>query len=273
MNTKFEEAKYIKGTVAKMYSVEEISEIRQNNLQLFSAIKEYIFCPECDQPQLTHNLCQNKHDYLSTRSGQFHVAGCSYECEKATKKILTNLSESKNLNNLHTRLQNCLLLLMKVQTVTDNPFIICKETDNCLLRESTTTQIVYEKQYYIPRKRLTRYMDDSIVDDFRIFYGEAELKWRKINGYYSHWLNIYHGFQKGLICSLGFSNNIYSHLPLECKQIGVGIRFRASVAFYTKLTTNTTEIKTDSGIENKTYYNGIINDSRKISFLDILPVD
>ena len=35
MNTKFEETKYIKGTVAKMYSVEEISEIRQNNLQLF----------------------------------------------------------------------------------------------------------------------------------------------------------------------------------------------------------------------------------------------
>lgn len=273
MNTKFEEAKYINGIVTKMYSVEEISEIRQNNLQLFSAIKEYIFCPECDQPQLTHNLCQNKHDCLSTRSGQFHVAGCSYECEKATKKILTNLSESKNLNNLHTRLQNCLLLLMKVQAVTDNPFIICKETDKCLLRESTTTQTAYDKRYYIPRKRLTRYMDDSIVDDYRIFYGEAEFKWRKINGYYPYRLNIYHKTQKRLICSLGFSDNVYSYLPLECQQIELGVRFQASVAFYTKLTINTTEIQTDLETVNKTYYNGIINDSRKISFLDIFPIN
>lgn len=35
MNTKFEEAKYINGIVTRMYSVSEISEIRQNNLQRF----------------------------------------------------------------------------------------------------------------------------------------------------------------------------------------------------------------------------------------------
>lgn len=272
MNTKFEEAKYINGIVTRMYSVSEISEIRQNNLQRFSEIKEYIFCPECDQPQLTHNLCQNKKDYLSTRPGQFHMAGCSYECEKATKKILTYLGENHNLNNLQTRLQNCLLLFMRGQAVINNPCIISRQTDDSLLREATNTQVAYEKRYYIPRKRLTNYIDESSIDEFKIFYDTAEFKWCEGSGYYPHRLNIYHNNPKHLVCSLGFSDNVYNYLPLECKQFD-GTYFRASIAFYTKLTISTEEVQTDLGTESNPYYNGIINDSRKISFLDIFPVD
>lgn len=273
MNTKFEEAIYIKETYSEMYSVEELTEIRKNDLQRFEEIKEYIFCPECNQPQLTHNLCQNKQDYLSTRLGQFHIAGCSYECKKATKKILTLLETKPNLDNLYTRLQNCLLLLMRGQKVTHNPCVICKETDDNLLREATTTKSACEKRYYIPRKRLTNYMDESCTNGFKIFYGSAEFKWRKIEGYYPHRLNIYHYSQKRLICSLGFSDNVYNHLPLKCKEFDENVHFKASVAFYVKLTQKTIENETDSGMYSKTYYNGIINDSRKISFLDILPID
>lgn len=274
MNTKFEEAKYINGAVTRMYSVEEITTMREEKLQEYCEIRNYLFCPECLQPQLMHNLCQDKQNYFSTYPRQIHIAGCSYECDKATKKILTYLGEKQNLNNLHTRLQNCLLLFIQGQVFVNNPCIISNQTDAHLLRKTTNTQAAYEKRYYIPRKRLTDHMDESSIDDFKIFYGTAECKWceDEYNRYYPHRLNIYHNNQENLICSLRFSNNVYEHLPLECKEFD-DTCFRASIAFYTKLTTRTEKIQTDSKIENKTYYEGIINYSLKIAFLDILPID
>ena len=269
MNTKFEEAKYINGAVTRMYSAEEITAIRNENTQRYNEIKEYLFCPECMQPKLMHNRCQSKQDYFSTYPRQFHVVGCSYECEKATKKILTYLGESKNLNNLHTRLQDCLLLFIKGQAVINNPCIISKQTDVQLLKQTTNTQNAYGKRYYIPRKRLTDCVDQSSIDDFKIFYDTAEFKWYEDEhgGYYPHRLNIYHNNRENLICSLRFSNNVYEHLPLEYRKFD-DVYFRALIAFYTKLT-----IHTDSGTENRTYYEGIINYSLKITFLDILPID
>lgn len=138
MNTKFEEAKYINGSITHIYPVETITNMRTNNFQKFSEIKKYLFCPECEHPQLVHNLCQKQNNYFSTSKGQNHISGCSYECDKATKKMLKYLDESPNLNRLYSRLQNCLLMLTKGQNINENPFVICRETDDNIFRKLNT---------------------------------------------------------------------------------------------------------------------------------------
>lgn len=273
MNNKFEEAKYINGTVTKIYPIEEVTALRNHSLEKYNEIKNNFFCPECERPHLVHNLCKNHNSYFSTSKGQSHIVGCSYECDMATKKILSCLEEQSNLERLYARLQNCLLMLTKGESMSENPFVLCQETDYEILKSTATLKSAYEKRYYIPRKRLTSHINDDIIGELKLFYGTVQLAWFSSEGYYPHRLCIYHLNDERIICSLEFSDNVYNHLDVACKLFDKKKRFKASIAFFTKINVNIIEKRNSNVIEQKKFYNGIINDSRKIAFLEISNID
>lgn len=117
-------------------------------------------------------------------------------------------------------------------------------------------------------------MDDEIVGELKLFYGTVKLAWFNAKGKYPHRLCIYHLEDERIICSLEFSDNVYSYLDSACKQYGKNNKFKASIAFFTKLTN--AEIKynnLNNEVKSKIFYNGIINDSRKIAFLEISQIN
>ena len=273
MNNKFEEAIYIRNDKREMYSVEDITELRSDDPQQFHAIKGYLFCPECEIPHLSHKLCSNKEDYFSTYPREFHDDTCSYVCNKADVNVLNAVNENPSLSHINNRLNDCILMLLEDQNVESNPFILDRNNDNKILRVAGINNVVEDYNYYIPRKRLTKYMDISCAKDFMIFYGKVIMKWTKAKhdkGYYPHILRIYHLNEKRLICSLKFSKNVYAHLPDESKGFDENAEFIRNIAFYTKLSAN---YKKESKVVGNTFFDGVISDSRKIVFRNIVEVN
>ena len=189
MNNKFEEAIYIRNDKREMYSVEDITELRSDDLQQFHAIKGYLFCPECEIPHLSHKLCSNKEDYFSTYPREYHDDTCSYVCNKADVDVLNAVNENPSLSHINNRLNDCILMLMEDQNVEKNPFVLDIDNDDEVLRIAGENNNIEHHNYYIPRKRLTKYMNTSCADNFMIFYGEVLMKWATYeNKKNSRWL-------------------------------------------------------------------------------------
>lgn len=45
----FEEALYINGSQRKMLSIEDVTQLATNSLDLYNEIKNNLFCPECEK--------------------------------------------------------------------------------------------------------------------------------------------------------------------------------------------------------------------------------
>ncbi|SDA31056.1 hypothetical protein SAMN02910447_03323 [Ruminococcus sp. YE71] len=275
MNTKFEEAIYINNNIRKPYSVEEISEMRRNDLDQFLSVKGFLFCPECNLPHLAHNSCNNKTDYFSTYPKDEHDENCSCICQKADRKILVQVDQDISLSRIKNRLEDCLSLLINDKAVANNPFKVFRNEQ--LLKKAMPTKINYDSDYYIPRKRLTQYMDSDYADQFYIFYGKVKLKSILISDkYHPHIFRIYHFKENRLVCSLKFSDNVYNHLPdtvkaiKNCKDNNDNYVYSCNIAFYTKMTSY---YKKDSRVVGNTFFEGVINNSAKIVFQDIVQVN
>ena len=84
----FEEALYINGSQRKMLSIEDVTQLATNSLDLYNEIKNNLFCPECEKPHLTYNSCTTKSNYFSTRNLESHADTCSFKCKRATNHQL-----------------------------------------------------------------------------------------------------------------------------------------------------------------------------------------
>lgn len=271
MGIKFEEALFLLHGNRKLYTIDEISDYRQNNNDYYIKIKNYLFCPECEIPHLVHHKCVNKHDYLSTIQNEFHLADCSFSCDKTTKEMLNTINTTPELIHLNQRLNSCLDLLINGEK-RSNPFIIDQENNKDFFEQSKSVSKNRRINYYIPRKRLTKYLNIDCTEDYMIFYGKVKMRWdekRKNEDYYPNILRIYHIKDGRLICSLKFSDNVYSHLPENLRKPDTKIIFIGSIAFYAKMNSH---FDKDSKVVGKTFYSAVINDSRKISVRDIIKI-
>ncbi len=256
---KFEEALYNFSGNRRMYTVEEISELRgKNKLEEFSRIGNHLFCPECEKPQLKHNSCSDKCDYFSTYRDQTHDSDCSYGCKKASKKVMEIITYEANLDKLSNRLQACLKLLLKGPSSCSNPLIVkFKKSKSKETRVSSTSPT---DKYYIPRKRLTNHMSDKDAGELKLYYGNVNLIWEK-NNHGDYFLRIYHIDKKFLICSLQITSVAYSHIANEYKK-----NRNYAVAFITELNSRVKTYDNSGVITEKIFFNGKINDSRKMAF-------
>ena len=259
MHIKFEEALYISGSTKIPYSIDKFTKIREANFEEYTILKDFLFCPECNIPHLVHKYCANNHSYFSTHPNEAHDMSCSLSYSKASHKLLADLNSKKNLDVLNMKLKSCLLLLIKGQRNTSNPFLIAEHDT----KRSTTSinSVKNSKKYCIPRKRLNCNMDDSVTTEYRIFYGEVILKWRAKTSANIRILDIYDCAQKSHICSLRFPNTVYHYLSVQAKKYSDEELFTATISFYTKLE------------KNSRFYNGFISDSRQFYILESFNTD
>lgn len=247
----FEEAIFIKGSNRKKYSVEEVTKLRKQDLKAYALIKDYLYCPECETPHLTHNLCSTKSDYFSTHNKEKHDIDCSIECPKATAQHLEQLqSDDKALDKLQNRLKAAIVSIFADKKSKHNPFIIktnaSQINNNDISKDSGKTI-----NYAIPKKRLTNGLSENDINTLKIFYGQVRLRCKKHKKGYK--LYVFSSFDKQLpmICSMYLSQKVYDHMD-----INEGDCFNCCLAFYAQMEMN---------VQNDiTYYNCVLTDSRKM---------
>ena len=121
----FEEALYINGSQRKMLSIEDVTQLATNSLDLYNEIKNNLFCPECEKPHLTYNSCTTKSNYFSTRNLESHADTCSFKCKRATNHQLELLeNDEKSLDRLQNRLKAVILSCFSEKKAARNPFVI-----------------------------------------------------------------------------------------------------------------------------------------------------
>lgn len=130
----FEEAIFIKGSNRKKYSVEEVTQLRNHDLKTYASVKDYLFCPECEKPHLTHNLCTTKSDYFSTYNKEEHDAECSIKCKKAASRQLELLQKVyDHMDISESECFNCYLAFfaqMEMNIQNDKTYYNCILTDS-----------------------------------------------------------------------------------------------------------------------------------------------
>lgn len=250
---KFEEAKYIFADNKRLYSVEEVTELRIKNPKEFLRIKNHLYCPECETPHLSHNLCSTRCNYFSTYNGENHKDECLFKCEKASTKLLESFLENeKTLDQLHNRLQNVLTMLFHCDKLEINPLII-RDTNTLNKAISETEIISYKKNYYIPKKRLTNGLTIEDTGIYKLFYGYVKLICKKDTyGYKIYVINPIQSKQD-IICSLKLSEKVFRYIGLD-----EDTKYTYYVSFFSILEQNVSK--------GKTYYNGKITHSKQFYF-------
>lgn len=248
----FEETILKKDGVRRFYSIDEISDMRNNNISEFIKIKDYLYCPECEKPRLTHNLCTERPSYFSTYVHEEHTMDCSLKNEKANSSLLSSLEDDESLDKLNNRLKSTLVSLFTDKKSKFNPLII--KTHSVTGDIVTSDFAGSTKNYYIPKKRITNGLSDDDIDTIKIFYGKVCLRCKQIGDSYRLFLINKTNNKSTLICSLYVSKNVYNHLDIQ-----VNDYFECSIAFYSKISLNLKD--------NKKYYNSVLTDSRKIVWM------
>lgn len=252
----FEEALYINGSQRKMLSIEDVTQLATNSLDLYNEIKNNLFCPECEKPHLTYNSCTTKSNYFSTHNLESHADTCSFKCKRATNHQLELLeNDEKSLDRLQNRLKAVILSCFSEKKAARNPFVI----ENKISKVSTNTENQSERtavKYAIPKKRITNGLSQADVDQLKIFYGKVRVRCKKHRN--GHKLYIFNLTQRQLpmICSIYLSEKVYEHINIKDNDC-----FNCLISFYVKMEIN----KQD----DKIYYNCILTDSRKMFFWKI----
>lgn len=272
MANKFEEALYLGNGDRVLYSVEQISSMRKEDNNEYNQLKDHLFCPECELPHLVHHSCTTKSDYFSANPHEQHEECCSFFCNKATKTILENVNDRPDLIKITQRLDKCLEWFIDgIKGDQENPVVIDHERDRDFLNMCIRNNIEQRRNYYIPRKRLIEFLDEDCTKSFRIFYGEVYVRWNKsIDKFHPHKLGIFHIKEGRWICSVKFTDNVYSHLPAEIKTDDLSQRFRCLIAFYAKMNA---DYDPNYKVVGNTFYSSVIPHSKLISFRNIVPVD
>lgn len=137
--------------------------------------KEHIFCPECQLAKLTF-VHIGKDFHLRTHKNAKHLDECYYHFEHIDQNQPQNFFQSLNKEQVQSNLASMMRYLLgnknntsvsnKIDTVQDNPLLIEQ-------KEKTNTQIKTRKS--LRKQKLTGYIDESIVGDLHIFYGDVKL--------------------------------------------------------------------------------------------------
>lgn len=250
----FEEAIFIKGSNRKKYSVEEVTQLRNHDLKTYASVKDYLFCPECEKPHLTHNLCTTKSDYFSTYNKEEHDAECSIKCKKAASRQLELLQNGdKALDRLQNRLKAVIVAAFSDKKPKHNPYIIkidSTQTNN----SDTSNDSGKTANYALQKKRLTNGLSENDINTLKIFYGYVRLRCKRHKNGYK--LYVFSTFDKQLpmICSIYLSQKVYDHMDISESEC-----FNCYLAFFAQMEMN---IQND-----KTYYNCILTDSRKMFWM------
>lgn len=253
----FEEAIYISANDKRMYSIEDVTELRKHNFKEYNRIKNNLFCPECEQPHLTHKLCSTKANHFSTHIGDKHKDECSFNCEKASTKTLESfVKDGTSLDQLYNRLQNAIVALFKTKKPKTNPFIIrsTETSDKSVSKPKVTS---HKKNYYIPKKRITNGLSNDDVDVYKIFYGYVRMVCKKDKYGYNIFMFNPNNPGQDMICSLSVSDNVIKYIGLDGTS-----RFNCYVSFFSVFSQNKRN--------EKTFYNGRISHSKEFYFTKTL---
>lgn len=252
----FEEALLKTETLRRKISIEEVTYIRKNAPQKYAELKDNLYCPECEKPHLTHKLCVDKANYFSTHIGEEHDDECSFKCEKASTKQLEALEEDDpSLEKLQNRLKAAIGSIFSSKKREQNPFVIKKSTVEKDPKSNTVSQGTV-KRYAIPKKRITNGLSEADVDTLKIFYGQVNIRCKKFRNGYKLYVFNYKNEHLPMICSIYLSQKVYEHID-----INDGDYFQCLIAFFAQLESNQ--------YNGQTYYNCILTDSRKMTFIKI----
>lgn len=275
-DSKFEEALYLNGTDECPYSLDKIAEMYKSEPAYFeNEIRPFLYCPECRKPKLKFNPGSSRQRHYLSSVGE-HSGNCSCQCPPVRTSILKRIDETPDLDNLQARLESCLRQLLKGRQTEKNPCIFYSENDPFPLKDKKGNRIKVAKNSYIPKKRLTHAINQNLFRVFMMFYGQVELEWHETQGedrandWYPHKLHVFYGGTEHPICLLKFSDNVYAHLPDGIRKYDKEEkRFTALTAFYAKLEDNAGPA---ADLQGRAPCKTVINDSRKITFLDAVQI-
>lgn len=258
MTYKFDEAAFSndnKNTFEKI-SLEEINEEVKKDKNNIKNYKGNIFCPECNEPQLSIVKNSRTNDYfLRTYQNQNHSDICSYSFESVSIDIFNDFLEKEN-NTLfiNNKLQNIIDRLLRNNTLNVNPFIIELDDNNIVPKDITKEEkLNRHNMRRIPTKSITAPFRDNDYGVYKLFYGNVNISIKKRENknfneiFYS--LIIYKKETNTILCSLSMSNNVYTHLQKLYNFNLDEIIENIYIAFATKL------------ILNNQYKNGTITHS------------
>lgn len=216
---KFEEAYWKKED--KNLSIDEITGNFRSNKSFFSSdIKDCLFCPVCQKPNLAFNNASTP--YLSTYPNSEHAAGCRLiQDELSPKRADKIVSNPKNKDIIIRQMEYVFLTLFDSSTKTgksSSKSISFPKSSHSFAKEHKTTS----KRFSWKRIDLSFNVDD--FDCFKIFYGTVFVKWETdyhtSDGIIEEWHKILmYNKKEKMVCRLEISPRVYSYIPETYKKI------------------------------------------------------
>ncbi len=220
MSYKFDEAslsKDNKETFEKI-SLEKINENIKSKITDWNEYTNFLYCPECHEPQLSLVINNQTEDYfLRTYRNQKHSDNCSYSFKGVEVEAFnTFLNEKNNTPFINNKLHNIIDRLLRNRILEFNPFII-RLNDNNIIFENIPREENPNRHNVrrIPTKSITAPFSDEDYGVYKLFYGNADVSLYKIHSkthnefFYS--LKIYKKKTNTILCSLPMSSRVFSH--------------------------------------------------------------
>ena len=194
---KIEEAYICK--LNKKISINELIELRHNNIELLDCLKNELLCPICKEAKLSF-IFRKSTPYLKTKNGEKHQKNCILN-----QPVMTE-NERKNFID------------------TAKPITIIKQLEkinNLLLGNKSSKQSIGDssEQHYqrsnkkiIPHKRIDYCLDNDDLDTIKYFYGKVNIRWSYDNSKNNYWLNVLSVNNKINYCNIKITANVYLHL-------------------------------------------------------------
>lgn len=141
-----------------------------------------MFCPECRSAELSYvHKTSKKRAFLRRKSSSRHLPCCSYIHEYSSLKFSKEYYESLTHEQIQDKMASMMRSLLRDPLVNreivtqannyvevDNPLIIEKERNGQQIRRS------------LRRKKLSTWLNEEIVGELYLFYGDVKLKVRRI---------------------------------------------------------------------------------------------
>lgn len=246
MSYKFDEAALSndnKKTFEKI-SLEKINEEIKKDETNIKNYKGIIFCPECNEPQLSIVNNSKTNDYfLRTYPRQNHSDICSYSFEDVDVDIFNAFLEEKNNTQfINSKLHNIIDRLLRNKFLDFNPLIV-RLNDNKITAENISRE---EKNRYnvrrIPIKSITAPFSDDDYGVYKFFYGNVDIvikeRTNKTSNELFYSLIIYKKKTNTILCSLSVSRNVFIHLQRLYNLELDNKKEEIYIAFASKLTLN-----------------------------------
>lgn len=223
-------------------TIDEITNIYENEHIEYLRIKQYMYCPECQKALLNYCHGTVRVPYLQSNNISDHDNKCSFLLNAVSQtklKKLYNDNTPETLETIKNRLTHLIDFICIGLPTAKNPLVMKDSITITDINEpSKTTKQVTRKS--LPRKILNNHISDKDLACIKFFYGKVHIKYKpyyasgKINRaflYLYMYDNTKDNNKGNYICSLNLSQNVIKHLPTHYFQD----RKVAYIAFFSEL--------------------------------------